>query len=346
MNLDIELIKKIGLLLILVAAVGIVFVLLMKLKNKSKNKVVSVNNNINLKQTNVTNKSQVNPIISEKEKNEKEILNTPSTQEFLPFDDIRYNMIVLPNDEYKMIIETQSITYNLMSQEERDRVEARIAMALQSWDFDFQIYVQTRETPIEDITKRLKEDYQIYADKFPDLRDYFTQYIKQMEESSKERYNNLIKRHFIIISCNDVSVIAKDFTKAEKDDYAHKQLETKASKVISSLGAVGVRCDVLGNNELIELLYASLNKEKDYLAKNIRTYMSDYVVGEKIIEKPSVDIVLDGLKAHLAIMLKDDNYDQIERQKINNLLKKLNNEEYSQNDLGTIKNKDDELFVL
>ena len=70
---------------------------------------------------------------------------------FLPFDDIKDNMIVQEKGEkYTMLIECQGINYYLMSEAEKISVEEGFIQFLNSLRFPIQIYIQSRTINLDE----------------------------------------------------------------------------------------------------------------------------------------------------------------------------------------------------
>ena len=91
------------------------------------------------------------------------LLLQETVQDFIPLQEVRDSMLVLPNHEYKMVIEVKSINYYLKTAEEQETIEMQFRSALGSWDFPFAFYVQTRTIDADDIVKKLQDD----VDKIP-----------------------------------------------------------------------------------------------------------------------------------------------------------------------------------
>lgn len=236
-----------------------------------------------------------------KNKEEKKtVINLPedylvlqqSLQELIPIEDVRDSMIVLPNHKYRAVVEVKSINYYLKTEEEQNSIEAMFKNALASWDFSFAFYTQTRTIDSDDIVRRLKEDVEKVTTK--ELKAYGRAYIDAMKELTKGENKNLIKKNYIIISCNDAETISNNKTQDDFDSYAFDRLNLSIKKVEEALSPIGLSCHVLLNEELTELIFVALNKHNILKANEILSFTSDMVSGKTEFDTNDINLILDG----------------------------------------------------
>lgn len=227
-----------------------------------------------------------------------------SLQDFLPFNDIKNMMICLPNHEYKAVIEVKSINYYLKTHEEQEVIESQFNSALNAWDFSFAFYVQTRTIDADDIVKKLQED----ADKLTtkELKSYSVDYISSIENLTKRRNGNLIKKNYIIVSCNDANLVLSNGTDEEKMQYAFDKLSINTKKVCEALAPIGLSCHILTNEELLELLFVAINKHSILKADEILSFTSNLVKGPSDWDLDKIDVLLQGLINQLNNMMLND----------------------------------------
>ncbi len=82
---------------------------------------------------------------------------TPSTQDFLEFDQIRDGIIILKNKSLRMVLMVSSINLALKSDEEREAILFQFQDFLNSLDFPCQILIQSRRLNITGYLDGLKE---------------------------------------------------------------------------------------------------------------------------------------------------------------------------------------------
>ena len=79
------------------------------------------------------------------QKDKSENSDLEIAQDFLPFDDIRNNMIVMPNHSYRAVIECSALNYDLKTEGERDQIEMSFQQFINSLSFPISIFLQTKE---------------------------------------------------------------------------------------------------------------------------------------------------------------------------------------------------------
>ena len=221
------------------------------------------------------------------------LLLNQTMQDFMPFDDIRSMMICLPNNLYRAVIEVEPINYYLKTDSEQETLEAMFRNALSSWDFSFAFYTQTRTIDAEEIINTLEDDISKAITK--ELYAYGSQFLREMENLTRARNGNLIKKNYIIVSCNDADIINPNVEASEKERYAFDRLSINVRKVRDSLAPMGLDCKVLSNEELIELLFVALNKHSMLKADEILSHTTNITYGKNEWDVNQVDLLLDGL---------------------------------------------------
>ena len=66
--------------------------------------------------------------------------NLEIAQDFLPFDDIRNGMIIMPNHNYRAVIECSALNYDLKTEGERDQIEMSFQQFINSLNFPISIF--------------------------------------------------------------------------------------------------------------------------------------------------------------------------------------------------------------
>ena len=85
--------------------------------------------------------------------------NLEIAQDFLPFDDIRNGMIIMPNHNYRAVIECSALNYDLKTEGERDQIEMSFQQFINSLNFPISIFLQTKEIDNSRRVETLKEEY-------------------------------------------------------------------------------------------------------------------------------------------------------------------------------------------
>jgi hypothetical protein len=79
-----------------------------------------------------------------------------STQRYLPFSEIRDNLIVMKDGSSRMVLRVHALNFNLKSTEEQDAILMSYQRFLNSLNFPIQIVVRSLKVDIEAYINRLK----------------------------------------------------------------------------------------------------------------------------------------------------------------------------------------------
>ena len=264
-------------ILVLIVLLGIVAVLLIfKMRSKDSS------NNDN--QNNQKPKENVNLIT----RTGKSI---NSIYKFMEFDEITDNMIARKNrKQYVMVVQCKGINYDLLSEDEKNAVEAGFIEFLNALNFPVQLYVQTRTLNLnnllneyekridsisdqiirinsqiemakarqnEDAVKRLTFDKQ-RKENILEYGESIEEYTRRISSSK----NILQQKTFIVLSYYTAEYgDIKNYSKEEISDIAFTELYTRAQTLIRALSSAEVTGKVLNSEELAELLYVAYNRD-------------------------------------------------------------------------------------
>lgn len=260
--------------IILIILIAVYFVLLMKKRKEDKKE----------KEEN-----------SEQVKNKEERIGEngkKSVMDFMNFYTIQDDMIVQKKSKkYLMVLQCQGINYDLMSEVEKNSVEAGFVQFLNTLNHPIQLYIQTRKVNLtssidtykkklktcEDKLNKIKYQYERMK-KDPDidqkqinkvlfeltkqtnLYEYTKDIIRNTEMMSLNK-NILSKQYYIVISYipeSDEIALMKDDEIAE---LAFSELYTRAQSLSRVLTVCDVNSKVLNSIELSELLYVAYNRD-------------------------------------------------------------------------------------
>jgi len=200
------------------------------------------------------------------DKSEEESLSI--AQDFLPFDDIRDGLIILPNYNYRAVLECSSLNYDLKTEGEREQIEMSFQQFINSLSFPISIFLQTKEIDNSRRIETLRDDVKITLIEFPGLKGYAEQFVKDMENLNVRIGNNQQKKRYIIVSYDDVAAL-EQLSDGEKAVYAAKELLNRCNAVKNGLDSVGIISHRLTTAELIELVYSCYNRENFSFASAI-----------------------------------------------------------------------------
>lgn len=244
--------------------------------------------------------------------------NIKTVQEFLPFEDIRDQTIILSNHKYRAVIECSSTNYNLRTQDERAIIEMSFQRFLNSISFPITIFMQTRVIDNSKRLQMLKQEIKETLAEFPNLASYAEQYERDMNDLNAKIGNSQQKKRYIIVPYDDV-VLLDNLSEDEKIVYAAKEIRSRCDIISNNLEAVGISTNVLSTEKLIELVYSCYNRDDYSYAEAIASKepFSMFVHGEHdrfkdIPPQAMLDVILNETINHLEINGMDENVDGAE----------------------------------
>lgn len=221
-------------------------------------------------------------------------LNSTSAQEFLPFKDIKDNMIDVGNHQYRAIVECSSTNYNLKTEREKEVIEASFQRFVNSLTHPIWFFIQTRTIDNTKMINKLEIELKETIAANPQMTEYANEFFMEMQNLSASIGNNKQKKKYVIVPYDD-AVNMQELTEEEKYEFSIKEGIQRAYIVSSGLSSVGMKCKVLSTPELIELVYSSYHKDNysdaEFLSSGEFTTM--IVDGVNIEQNMSKDARLD-----------------------------------------------------
>ncbi|MFI3211203.1 MAG: hypothetical protein R3Y64_09195 [Peptostreptococcaceae bacterium] len=183
-----------------------------------------------------------------------------TTRDFLPYEDIKDNMIDLGMFQYRAIIKCSSINYHLKTDQEKEIIEMSYQRFLNSLSHPISILVQKKESNNTNSLELLQKDIDNTLKTFPGLSQYADVYYRTMDNVLNDIQNNKQTDKYIIVPFNDAVTLTSS-TDEEKYEYAMKELRSRCSIIIEGLQGVDIKSNILNTNELIDLVYCAYHKE-------------------------------------------------------------------------------------
>ena len=221
-----------------------------------------------------------------------------TVQEFLPFESITNDTIILSGHKYRAVIECSATNYNLKTPAERAIIEASFQRFLNAITFPITFFLQTK---VIDNSKRLQllhEEIQATLSEFPNMSEYAEQYERDMADLNNKIGNSQQKKRYIIVPYDDV-VLLDNLSEEEKINYAAKEIRSRCSIIMSNLESVGVTSHILETSELIELVYSCYNRDDYSYASTLANNdaFATFIHGEKdafkdMSKQATLDIIL------------------------------------------------------
>jgi hypothetical protein len=167
-----------------------------------------------------------------------------SSRQQIAIKGARDNVLMLPNNEYRAVLQVSSLNFELKSEDEQDAIIETYESFLNSVGSSLQILIRTREIDmdkyLEDLKVRLDDETeQIYRDQLLNYDEFIRTLIKS---------NKILTRHFYII------VPFKSDSKTDFD-IIREQLNLKLDIVAKGMLRLGMHTRELTSLEIFDLFY-------------------------------------------------------------------------------------------
>jgi len=199
------------------------------------------------------------------------IANT--TQDFVPIKEIRSNVVVMKDSSIRSILMVSSVNFGLKSADERTAIITEFQNFLNSIDFPIQIFIQSRRLDIRPYLSILEEAQAKQTNDL--LKIQIKEYIEFIRFFTGS-HNVMTKNFFVVISyaspiiqTGNTSFLGRVLGRSNKEgttkidasgfDEAIEQLNQRTNVIRNGLDRVGLRSEILGTEELIELYYKLFN---------------------------------------------------------------------------------------
>jgi hypothetical protein len=163
--------------------------------------------------------------------------------------EVKDGVLVLPDNKYRMIVETSAVNFELKSEEEQDQIIDTFQNFLNSLPCPVQIVIRTREVDIdgylEDFTQQKNEEKEsVYKEQ---LEEYAL-FIKKLISGNK-----ILSRKFYIVIPSTTDTSKHDFSLIKE------QLQVSVDIISKGLERLGMKTRSLGNLEILDLFYSFYN---------------------------------------------------------------------------------------
>ncbi|MCC7570314.1 hypothetical protein KO465_03130 [Candidatus Micrarchaeota archaeon] len=181
----------------------------------------------------------------------KKSQNKVSSRSQIAIKEVRDGILVLPNKEYRLVIETSSVNFELKSEEEQDVLIDNFQDFLNSLPGSLQILIRIREVDIDQYVAgvELQKESETKKEYQTEIDDYCS-FIRGLVSGNK-----ILSRKFYIILPYK-SEGKKDF------DIAKGQLRLTRDLVIKALEKLGMKAKQLQNLEILNLFYSFYNQDQ------------------------------------------------------------------------------------
>lgn len=194
-----------------------------------------------------------------------------STQESLDIYTIQNHLVFLKDGTCSLVLKTNALNFNLLSEEEQDATIYTYAGLLNSLSFPIQIVIRSQRKNISDYINLLDDGIQkTNSQKVKESLLSYRQFVKSLVKENRV----LEKRFYIIITFSAIELgiskstfnpFAKD---PQKPPYDLEYIEEKASMalyprrdhIIRQFARIGLKASQLNTTELVTLFYNIYNQ--------------------------------------------------------------------------------------
>lgn len=175
-----------------------------------------------------------------------------SSRRQIRIKEVKDNMLILPGNKYRSVIETSAINFELKSEDEQDAIIDNFQNFLNSLPCPLQILIRVREVDIdrylEEFSKKeSKEEEEVYKTQ---IQSYCS-FITDLVSGSK-----ILSRRFYVVIPYDVTDGKHDFALVKE------QLLLNQDIVIKGLEKLGMKTRVLDSLEILDLFYTFYNSDQ------------------------------------------------------------------------------------
>ncbi len=178
--------------------------------------------------------------------------------------EVKDGIILLPNNQYRAVLETSSINFELKSEAEQDVIIDSFQNFLNSLSFPVQILVRVREIDVDQyieqiLIKKDKENEEAYKTQIQN----YAEFIRNLVSGNK-----ILSRHFYFV----ISFVPDD--KKQDFDLTREQIRNREDIVIKGLEKIGMEVNNLDSLQVLQLFYNFYNpsQSKSQPLKEIKYY--------------------------------------------------------------------------
>ena len=221
-------------------------------------------------------------------KNTKKDHPDSSTQRYLPFSQIRENIIIMKDDSARLVLKCSTINFLLKNTDEQDSIIISFQRFLNSLDFPIQILVRSKKLDIDSYLnnlndKALKQKNPLLQNQTYEYIEYLRKLIEVAQIMKKEFYiiipfdeneNKSVKDDSIMWvfnafwqSINGWQDLLKIRSQIRNFNKMKKGLIARSNSIKTWLENVWLRADILDKQELVSFLTEYYNPALDSLVK-------------------------------------------------------------------------------
>ncbi|MFH1561289.1 MAG: hypothetical protein ABID04_01775, partial [Patescibacteria group bacterium] len=201
-----------------------------------------------------------------------------TTQQHLPLEDVKNDLVILKDGSCVMVLETSSVNFDLLSEREQEAMVYAYAALLNSLTFPIQVVIRSTLKDVSTYVNRLKDQEKKIDN--PMLQKQIVSY-RQFVEDVVRKNNVLAKSFYLVIpffstelglasaaGSSPFPIPGKSkkesklpLPKEEIIQKAQATLEPKKEHLIRLFGRLGLTIKQVNSKNLIKLFYQIYNQE-------------------------------------------------------------------------------------
>lgn len=214
-----------------------------------------------------------------------------TTQNHLDIEDIKQDYLILKSGKICVVLETNAVNFDLLSELEQDAIISAFSMLLNSLTFPIQVVIKSRKLDITKYIAKVSEREKKIKDplfrKQAEAYRKFVQDIIQTNEVLDKKFYVVVPhggRAFESTNANPFNFITKlfgpkkystSFNVDEVIKVANRELLPKVEHVVKEFNRIGVKSKRMSTQELVEL-YFDIYNPSNLHGQRIKTNIEDY----------------------------------------------------------------------
>jgi hypothetical protein len=175
-----------------------------------------------------------------------------SSREQIKIKEVRDNILILPGNHYRLILETSSINFELKSEAEQDVLIDGFQNFLNSLPCTLQIVIRIRELDIDSYIEEISATKTIEKEQvFKNQITYYCEFLKTLVSGNK-----ILSRKFYVVITYHHQEKQQDFPLIKEQLAATQLIVTKG------LEKIGMKVTPLNSLEVLNLFYSFYNPQQ------------------------------------------------------------------------------------
>lgn len=175
--------------------------------------------------------------------------NKISSRRQIQVKEVKDNILILPDNQYRIVIETSSINFELKSDDEQDVLIDSFQNFLNSLPSSLQILIRVREVDIDNYLEKVGESKKNEKEKvYKNQIDNYKEFIQKLVIGNK-----ILARHFYIV------IPYASMDKNNDFKIIKEQMHLQRDIILRGLEKLGMKARPLNSLEILDLFYGFYN---------------------------------------------------------------------------------------